>query len=304
MTRIVRAAALLALALLTAMALAGPAAAKKKPKKHDKGAQASQTLPKKWAKKHKARAAKADPDRDGLTNWGEWRAHTKPKKADSDKDGVADADEDFDKDRLDNGSEEDSRTDPGVKDTDRDGKKDDAEDADKDRLANAAEDLTENDPRDPDTDGDGVRDGDENAGTIKASSPGSATIALAVGGTLTASLDADSAVFCEDETGYTGDEDFGDDDDLGDEDFGDDEGDFDDGLEDEGLDELDAEEDGSAFVVAALAEEGDEDDPGDEEWEEFEADDECGALVAPGTAVHEAVVENGVFVTLELVLKG
>jgi hypothetical protein len=132
------------------------------------------------------------------------------------------------------------------------------------------------------------------------------TIALAVGGTLTASLDADSAVFCEDETGYTGDEDFGDDDDLGDEDlgdedFGDDEGDFDDGMED---DELDPEEDGSAFVLAALAEEGDEDDPGDEEWEEIEADDECGALVASGTPVHEAVVENGIFVTLELVVEG
>ena len=72
MTRIARAGALLALALLTALALAGPATAKKKPKKHGKGAQTSQTLPKKWAKKHKARAAKADPDGDGLTNWGEW----------------------------------------------------------------------------------------------------------------------------------------------------------------------------------------------------------------------------------------
>jgi len=304
MTRIARAAALLALALLTAMAFAGPAAAGKQPRKHGKGAQAAQTLPKKWAKKHKARAAKADPDRDGLTNWGEWRAHTKPKKADSDKDGVADADEDFDKDRLDNGSEEDSRTDPRVKDTDRDGKRDDAEDADKDRLANAAEDLTENDPSDPDSDDDGVKDGKENAGTIRASGPGSVTIALAVGGSLTATLDADSGVFCDDETGYTGDEDFGDDDDLGDEDFGDDEGDLEDELTDEELDELVAEEDGSAFVVAALAEEGDEDEPGDEEWEETEADEECGAFVAPGTPVHEAVVENGVFVTLELVLKG
>ena len=39
-------------------------------------------LPKRWAKQHEAKGgAKADPDDDGLGNWGEWRARTKPRKA-------------------------------------------------------------------------------------------------------------------------------------------------------------------------------------------------------------------------------
>ena len=65
MTRIARAGAVLALALLTALALAGPAAAKKKPHK-DKRAQSAKVLPKKWAKQHKA-----DSDRDGIKDGDE-----------------------------------------------------------------------------------------------------------------------------------------------------------------------------------------------------------------------------------------
>ena len=277
MTRIARAAALLALALLTALALAGPAAAKKP---HRKGAAAAKVLPKKWVKRHDVKGAKADPDDDGLSNWGEFRSHTKPKQADSDADGTGDGEEDRDRDALDNGSEEDARTDPGRKDTDRDGTKDGAEDADKDGLTNAAEDRTGNDPRDPDTDGDGIPDGKENAGVVQAFDGTTLTIALAAGGTLTAAVDEASDVRCDDDGVF--------------EDDG--------GLDDEGeLGDDDAEDDGE--VTASLAEQGDEDDADDEEWDEAELGD-CGADIAPGTPVHQARVENGVFVVLELLTTG
>jgi hypothetical protein len=71
MTRFARAGALLALAVLTTLCLAGPASAKdghgrKHAKSHFKG----------WAKAHKAKGRHADPDPDGLSNWGEFRSHT------------------------------------------------------------------------------------------------------------------------------------------------------------------------------------------------------------------------------------
>lgn len=285
MTRIARASALLALALLTALALAGPATAKKKPSKHGKGAQSAKVLPKQWSKRHKARGAKADPDDDGLSNWGEYRSHTKPKKADSDKDGTGDAEEDYDRDGLDNGSELDAGTDPGRKDTDRDGTKDGAEDADRDGLTNAAEDRTGNHPRRADSDGDGIRDGDENAGTVAAFDGTTLTIALAVGGTLTAVVDEGSAIGCDDELLYDEDEFAGDDDE-------------DDAEEDDEFYEDDAE---GFSVKAHLAEEGDEDAADDEEWFEDDLTD-CVADIEPGTPVREAEVEDGVFVTLELLL--
>jgi hypothetical protein len=289
MTRIARAGALLALALLTALALAGPAAAKKKPHKHGKGAKSAMVLPKKWAKHHKAKGAKADPDDDGLVNWGEYRAHTNPKKADSDKDGILDAEEDFDRDELDNGSELDARTDPGRKDTDRDRVKDGAEDADRDRLTNAADDRTGNHPRKRDTDGDGTPDGDENAGVVQAFDGTTLTIALAVGGTLTATVDDASEIGCGD-AGWDAD----------------DEGDFigDDEADDEELDDEDWGDDDEVeefSVRARLAEEGDEDDADDEEWFDDDLDD-CTVEIAPGAVVHEAEVEDGVLVALELLL--
>jgi hypothetical protein len=287
MTRIARVGAVLALALLTALAFAGPATAKKKPGK-DKRAKSAQVLPKQWAKKHKAKGAKADPDRDGLTNWGEYRARTKPKQADSDHDGIGDAQEDFDRDGVRNGTELDARTDPRRKDTDRDGVKDGAEDPDRDRLDNAAEDRTGNHPRKPDTDGDGIEDGDENAGTVTAFDGTTLTIALAVGGTLTGTVDELTDVACEeDASGFEDEGDFGDDE------FTEDE------LDDEVLADDEPEDAVEDFSVKArLAEEGDEDDADDEEW----FDDDCSADLAPGTAVREAEVEDGVFVALELAL--
>jgi hypothetical protein len=287
MTRIARSAALLALTLLTALALAGPAGAKDKPHhERGKGAGAAKVLPRQWAKRHHAKGAKADPDDDGLSNWGEFRSHTGPKQADSDRDGTGDGEEDRDRDGLDNGSEEDAGTDPARRDTDRDRKQDGAEDPDEDRLANAAEDRTGNDPRDPDTDGDGIPDGKENAGVVKAFDGTTLTIALAAGGTLTAAVGDASDVNCDDEGFYEGEEDL--DDDTGD-DVSDETGDDDAGDDD--------------AITAFLAEEGDEDDADDESWDDAELGD-CGADIAPGTPVHEAEVVDGVYVVLELLTSG
>jgi hypothetical protein len=285
MTGIARAAALLALALLTTLALAGPSAAVKKP--HGKRADAAKVLPKKWAKRHKAKGAKADPDDDGLSNWGEFRSRTNPNRADSDADGTGDGEEDRDRDELDNGSEEDAGTDPARKDSDRDGKRDGAEDADRDGLSNAAEDRTGNDPRDPDTDGDGIPDGKENAGVVTAFDGTTLSIALAVGGTLTATVGEDSDVSCDD-AGLLDEEEAGDDGEPG-------SGDSPEG--DDADDDSAGEDDGT--VAASLAEEGDEDDADDEAWGETALGD-CGTDIAPGMPVHQAQVENGVFVVLEL----
>jgi hypothetical protein len=294
MTRIARAAVLLALALLTVLALAGPAGAKPKPHhKPGKGADAAKVLPKKWAKRHHAKGARRDPDDDGLSNWGEFRSHTSPQRADSDKDGTGDGEEDRDRDGLDNGSEEDAGTDPRRRDTDRDGTTDGAEDADEDGLTNAAEDRTGNDPRDPDTDGDGIPDGKENAGFVTAFDGSTLTIALAAGGSLTARLDEASDLRCDDE------------------DYFDDEEDLDEDSAWEDDDE--PEDDDETSISASLAEQRDEDDADDERGEagdersEAGSDAElgdCRADIAPGTAVHEAQVEDGVFVVLELLATG
>jgi hypothetical protein len=243
MLRIVRPAALLALALL-ALVFAGSAGAAHEPGTGER-ADAAKVLPKKWAKRHKAKRAAADPDRDGLSNWGEYRSHTKPRRADSDRDGT----------------------------------RDDREDFDRDGLANGAEVRTGHDPGDRDSDDDGIRDGKENAGIVKAFDGTTLTIALAAGGSLTAAVDD------------------GCDEDIGDEDYGDDDASEDDAVdEDYGDDESADDEPG---ITAFLAEEGDEDDPADEDWGDDGAGD-CGDDIAPGAVVHQARVDGGVFVELDL----
>src|SRR3954469_11997464 len=127
---------------------------------------ASPKLPAKFQKRYHVKSATADPDKDGLTNFTEYRSHTSPKKADSDKDGKPDGSEDRDKDKLDNATEQRAGTNPDKKDTDRDGKSDAREDADHDGLDNLAEQNTANDPGDPDSDDDGIKDGNENAGQV------------------------------------------------------------------------------------------------------------------------------------------
>ena len=123
-------------------------------------------MPDKWEKRHhlnvKKDDSRRDRDRDGLSNYGEYRAHTNPRK----------------------------------KDSDRDGRRDSREDYDRDKLRNGAEISTGFDPRDKDSDDDGVKDGRENAGKIVKLSGSSITIKLAVGGSLTARLGESLAVSC------------------------------------------------------------------------------------------------------------
>lgn len=114
MSRIFRAGALLALVLLTALSIGGPAAAVQQ------APTAGKAIPKAWAEHNRAKGgAKGDPDRDGLTNWGEFRSHTKPRKADSNRDGLRDGKEDYDGDGVRNRAEVAGGTDPGVKDAGR-----------------------------------------------------------------------------------------------------------------------------------------------------------------------------------------
>ena len=66
-------------------------------------------MPDKWDKRYhlnvKKDDSRRDRDRDGLSNYGEYRAHTNPRKKDSDHDGIKDGREDFDRDHLRNAAE-------------------------------------------------------------------------------------------------------------------------------------------------------------------------------------------------------
>src|SRR3954467_8152538 len=100
------------------LAVPGAAMAKSRDRDHDK-------LPDKWEKKfhlstHKNNA-KGDPDRDGLNNLGEFRSRTNPRKADTDNDGVNDANDDQDNDGVNNADEMGDHTNPCDRDTDNDG---------------------------------------------------------------------------------------------------------------------------------------------------------------------------------------
>jgi hypothetical protein len=178
-----------AVVALTAPALAaGPA-----DRNHDK-------LPDHWERANglslALRQTWRDQDNDGVANLSEFRAHTRARLADSDRDGRTDADEDYDRDGVDNGTESDIRLHPGDKDTDNDRVPDGREDPDKDGLNNAAEDRTGNDPMNPDTDGDGIKDGDENAGTVKSFENGWLTISMPDGSTLRGRVTDETAIAC------------------------------------------------------------------------------------------------------------
>jgi hypothetical protein len=145
------------------LAIPGTALAKSRDGDHDK-------MPDKWERAHhlstKKKNAKADPDKDGLSNIGEFRSRTNPRDADTDNDGTEDGDEDRDRDNVDNGNETREGTNPCDRDSDNDGVRDGREDRDGDHLNNRGEDDTANDPIDRDTDDDGIEDGNEQGGTI------------------------------------------------------------------------------------------------------------------------------------------
>jgi hypothetical protein len=225
-------------------------------------------MPDRWEKRHhlnvKTDDSRRDRDRDGLTNYGEYRAKTNPRK----------------------------------KDSDRDGRRDSREDYDRDRLRNAAEIKTGFDPRDKDSDDDGVRDGRENAGKIVKLSAGSVTIRLAVGGSLTAGLGDSFSLKCapqpgsgtgsepkpSDDTPQPGEDapEPGEDDDPGD------------------LPELPEDEDtGDAPDASATQEDGEDDEPFDdaafdqEFGEGFDDAAACGSTTLKvGATVHKARVSR------------
>ncbi len=283
---------------------------------------ASPKLPAKFAKRYHVKSAVADPDKDGLTNFTEYRAHTNPKKADSDKDGTPDGSEDFDKDKLDNATEQRAGTDAGKKDTNKNGKPDAREDADHDGLNNLAEQSTANDPGDPDSDDDGLRDGSENAGQVVSfGDDGLLTLRLAsTGKVVTGFVDDGTNVDCSNtddlEDGY---DDGAADDTLSADEVGSDDGSDDDGLTD---DDGDAEDitgddsgddaDASAASVHRAAEGDDDpaDDAGDDDGDDTAIGNDCAdEYLDAGVWVHESTLATGddgsrLFDAVKLVIDG
>jgi hypothetical protein len=218
----------------------------------------SPKLPAKFQKRYHVKSAVADPDRDGLTNLTEYRAHTSPKKADSDRDGSEDGSEDRDGDKLDNATEQRAGTNPSKRDSNRNGKPDAREDADRDGLRNLAEQRTGNDPRNADSDDDGIRDGRENAGQVVSFAGGVLGLRLAsTGKVVTGNVGDATSVACNGTAGYKAAygsgtaADLGDDEDLEDEDAFDDE-DLDEEDEDASASSDDSGEDDAAASTASL----------------------------------------------------
>jgi hypothetical protein len=63
-------------------------------------------IPDPWERKFRVHKATADPDRDGVTNLGEFHNATNPRDADTDNDGVDDGDDDANDDGIDDGDEQ------------------------------------------------------------------------------------------------------------------------------------------------------------------------------------------------------
>lgn len=223
-------------------------------------------IPDRWEKRHKlslkVNQARKDQDRDGLRNLGEFRSHTSPRDNDSDDDGVEDGEEDRDHDGVDNDNEQDVKDHQDDVNSDDDRKKDGKEDPDHDGLNNHNEDLSANDPDDPDTDDDGIEDGEEVVGIIASFEDPVLTIELLGGGAVSGQVTEETEISCE--------------------------------TEDEHESEHEGDEGGSSNNLDE-DEHADEDEHGDE-------DDVCAvADLVPGTLVHEAELEGGVFEEVELI---
>jgi hypothetical protein len=268
-----------ALCAVAVAALAIPATASAKKSSSPK-------LPAKFQKRYHVKSAVADPDRDGLTNLTEYRAHTSPKKADSDRDGTQDGSEDRDGDKLNNATEQRAHTDPSKRDTNHNGRPDAREDSDRDGLRNLAEQRSANDPRNADSDDDGIKDGRENAGQVVSFAGGVLGLRLAsTGKVVTGNLGDATNVACSGTAEYQAAYGAGSAQDLADDDDAfDDEDDFDD---DEAVDEEDNDASASS------------DDSGDDDATASTASlrvaggegtgDPCiDEVLAPGAWVHEA----------------
>lgn len=185
-----------AITVLAALALPAAAPAKTRDRDRDR-------MSDRWERSHHLnvgqRDGARDPDSDGLSNLGEFRARTNPHRADSDRDRIGDGDEDRDRDGVDNANEMREGTGPCDRDSDDDGRGDGAEDRDRDGLDNAGEDATANDPIDADTDDDGIRDGAERAGTIASFTNGLLTITLADGSTVSGHVGPGTEITCQTE---------------------------------------------------------------------------------------------------------
>lgn len=137
-------------------------------------------MPNWWERAHDLRPyvanAAGDPDRDRLSNLGEYRRGTDPRREDTDRDGVDDGDEvkAFGSDPADPDGDGDGKRD-GDEDRDHDGTKNededdpkeqcdaDDDDSDRDGVANEDENEQGTYPGKADSDGDGTKDGDEDA---------------------------------------------------------------------------------------------------------------------------------------------
>jgi hypothetical protein len=159
---------LLLFGVVLAALLAVPAAAMAK--SHDRN---HDGIPDKWEKKFglstRHNSALADPDHDGLNNLGEFRAHTNPRKADTNGNGINDANDDQDGDGVSNQDEMQDGTNPS----------------------------------NPDTNGNGVPDGQEASGTIvsfteDSANPGTGvlTIKLADNSTISGKVDSSTEIEC------------------------------------------------------------------------------------------------------------
>jgi len=282
-----------ALSLLVALAVAlvsFAAVAEAKPKDRN-----GNRIPDRWERKNglstKRDLSRRDNDRDGLNNRSEYRSGTKPRKVDSDADGLEDADEDRDGDRVDNGNEQRQRTLQNDRDSDNDRRSDGREDRDRDGLLNAGEDSSANDPIDDDSDDDGIEDGDENSGVVASFDGTTLVIDRDIGGQASGTVDGTTRVTCEDEDGHEDLHEQGDSEGRsatlrsGDEEDGEDGGESEDG-----------EDPGSG---------GDEDGYEDGEDGDAEQHDDGACptdLLIPGARVHEAELSPaGVFVEIEIV---
>lgn len=167
----------------TVFALGLPAAVALSPAQAASGDRDGDGIPNRWESSHgmnpsRAADARADFDKDGLTNLQEYRLRTlirdedtdndghddgdevrdghrstMVRSADTDRDGTLDGDEDADRDGVDNEDEDDAGEGCGRDDDDRDS--DDVADEDENELGTLV--------RAADSDGDGVIDGEEDS---------------------------------------------------------------------------------------------------------------------------------------------